>query len=318
MENLCATFKLFGASHFIYLLLSIAVAVTLIVLFRKTDDRNRGVISKVLLFTGVGLVVLEMIGRIAIDGSKFFQSLPVGIWCLFLYIALYTEFSKKLNWVKFGYFITLPLSALSLLIVPNYFTTVAPASLSVISFFLINSILIVYSVLKLLWLDEYLSTKDIMVATMNYLIVICSIHIFNVIMRFVTLDVVANYAGTMGEEYDPLIGWLASFIKVPFLQMLPIIAVLVIIEFVLFVPFHVTKTRKDNKAHMEEVVALGNLKAQSIARKTGKKGGSHVLVNSTEKAQPTQVKRVYNEVKRGGFVSVNKAIQVNHDENKDN
>lgn len=316
MGNLCATFKLFGLPHFVYLFLTIAVSVSLIVLFRNANNRVAGIVTKSLLFTGVGLAVLEMIGRI-IGGSEFFESLPLGVWCVLLYVAIYTEFSRKLNWVKFGYFITLPVSILSLLIVPTYFTTVGSASLATISFFLINAILIVYSVLKLIWADEYLSTKDILVVSMNYLIILCGAHIFNVLIRFTTLDVNANYFGTMGENYDWLIGKLSSVIKVPFLQLLPVIAILVAIEFLLFIPFHVAKTRRDNKAHMEEVVALGNLKAQSIARKTGKRGRSHILINSAEKAQPETRKRVYDDVKRGGFVSVNKAIQVNHDENRD-
>ena len=67
---------------------------------------------------------------------------------------------------------------------------------------------------------------------------------------------------------------------------------------------------------MEELVALGNLKAQQEYRKSGKKsGGSQILVNSAEKAKPATPKNVTNKTS-SGFVSVTKEVKVHKDDNK--
>ena len=64
---------------------------------------------------------------------------------------------------------------------------------------------------------------------------------------------------------------------------------------------------------MEELVALGNLKAQQEYRNSRKLRGSQVLLNSTEKAKPSTPKNVTNKTS-SGFVSVNKEVKVHKDE----
>ena len=75
-------------------------------------------------------------------------------------------------------------------------------------------------------------------------------------------------------------------IPVPFLHQLPIFALVIGIAFVLILPFDIFKTKKDRQSQMEELVALGNLKAQQEYRKSrGNRAGSHILLNSQQKAK---------------------------------
>ena len=69
-------------------------------------------------------------------------------------------------------------------------------------------------------------------------------HIFNIILRFTGIGIHANYFGTMGDSYDILIGWLhsrmpvtATNVAVPLLCIIPLIALLVGVEFLLVLPF---------------------------------------------------------------------------------
>ena len=128
-------------------------------------------------------------------------------------------------------------------------------------------------------------------------------------MRFTTLGVHANYFGTMAEDYDVVIGWISSFIKIPFVNILPLLVVVLGVSFLMILPFDVLKTKKERKDQYEELVALGNMKAQLNSRNRGK---SQVLVRSETKASPATPKKVNTETS-GGFVSVNKQIQTHKD-----
>ena len=64
---------------------------------------------------------------------------------------------------------------------------------------------------------------------------------------------------------------------------------------------------------MEELVALGNLKAQQEYRKSRNSSGSQILIRSEDKARPTNAKNVVNKTS-SGFVSVNKEVKVNRDD----
>jgi len=311
MINLCS-FKMFGGAHIIYVLLAIVLFVGLFFLLRKYDDKVRRFASIALIAVAGLFVVLEMFGRI-IQGMDFFENMPLAPWQIFVYIGVFVEITKRENWIKFGYFIVIPLCALGLFVVPNYYTTVGVGNLSVISYFLGNAIISLYFLLQLIWSGEYLSKGDLLNSYMNYIVIVAFVHILNVIFRFSTYAVHSNYFGTMGEEYDVVMQWLNNLIPVPFVHMMPLIVVVVGLEFLMLLPFDLMKTRKDNREHIEELVALGNLKAQQNARKAGKRGGSQILVRGENKAQPKVQKNDYQSSSKDGFVSVNKMVQTHKD-----
>jgi uncharacterized membrane protein YwaF len=259
-------------------------------------------------------VVLDFVGRL-VSGGEVFDVLPIASYQIFVYIAIFIQFTKRDSWIKFGYFIVIPLCIIELFVIPNSYLELNAFSLSTISYFLCHGLLVLYAILQLVWSEEYLSKKDILNSTINYIIIVAFVHIFNVLIRFSALAVHSNYFGTMGEEYDVVIKLMYRLIPIPFVHLLPLFAVLVGIEFLMILPFDLMKTKKDRKAQMEELVALGNLKAQQIARKSGKKGGSQILVRSEQKAQPTVQKNVTNQMKKDGFVSVNKTVQTHNEDN---
>ena len=313
MGKLCANFNLFGMSHITLMLVSIVLSVALVLLLKKLDGRTRTYVNWGLIGTMGLLVVLEFIGLLA-TGGDFFESLPVSPWSIFVYIAIFVQITQRDSWIKFGYFIVVPLSVISLFVTPNYLTTASAWSLQALSYFLTNGLLVSYYILQLIWSGEYLSKKDILTSFLNYIIIVACVHIFNVILRFTTLGVHANYFGTMGEEYDILNKLLYKFIEVPLVHQLPFFALIIGLGFLLILPFDMLKTKKDRQDQLEELVALGNLKAQQNFRKTGHKGGSQILVNSAEKAKPSVPKNSTNNLNTSGFVSVNKQVNVNKDE----
>ncbi|MGN0960611.1 MAG: hypothetical protein ACI4PF_00260 [Christensenellales bacterium] len=309
MGNLCAMFKIFGLAHFIYLFLAIGIAVALIFVFRKSEGKMRKYAGIGIVATAGFFVLLEFIGEIIVVDNVF-EHLPIKMCQIFVYICIYIEVTKSSSWTKFGYLIILPLTVLTLLFVPNVYLAFNVASLSVISYFFINSLLIAYVILRLIWNDEYLEKKDVLNVTVNYAIILAFAHILNVIFRFSVLGTDANYFGTMGENYDMIIGLIDKIIPIPFVNLIPLIAVLVGIEFLLKLPFDILKTQKERKAQYEELVALGNLKAQAKYRKNNK---SQILVRSETKAQPSTHKTSSGSTNKDGFISINKSVNVNKD-----
>lgn len=314
MVNVMNGFKLFGGTHWVYILIAVVVVVGLYIALRNANEKLQKYVG-VAMVSLLGLfVILDMVGRL-IDGEDFFESLPLAPWQVFAYIAIFVQFTKRESWIKFGYFITIPLTIIEVFIVPNYYIGLTSFSISTIAYFLGHATLIIYSILSLIWSEEYLSKKDILNSTINYVIIIAFVHIFNVILRFSTLAVHANYFGTIGEEYDVVIKFVYGLISIPFVHVIPLIGLLVLIEFLMILPFDLMKTKKDRREQMEELVALGNLKAQQQARKN-KKGGSQVLVRSENKARPDVQKSYSDYSKKDGFVSVNKTVQTHNDEHK--
>ena len=311
MENLCASFTLFGASHWVLMLLAIITAVTLVFVMKNFNDKKIKTSGWGLVGVMLGLTVLEFVGRL-IGGGEFFESLPLDPVNIFVFLCVFVQLKDSLSWIKFGYFISLPVATIGLFIVPNYITLMSSWSLTAIAYFLTIGVVSGYSILQLLWSEEYVAKKDILNSFINYIIIVAFVHIFNVILRFTTLGVHANYFGTMGEEYDVINKLLYKLIPVPFLHQLPIFAVVLGIGFLLIIPFDIFKTKKDRQNQMEELVALGNLKAQQDYRKSGKTGASQILVNSAEKAKPATPKNVTNKTS-SGFVSVTKEVQVHKD-----
>lgn len=305
--------NMFSVMHIIYILAGIALPVILVLALRLIPEKGRKTANIVLLCAMGLFVVLDFVGRL-IGKQPVFDNLPLDQWHAFVYIAIFIGVTKKNSWVKFAYFITLPLSVLALFFPPENVCALGQASLSVISYFMTNALLIAYSIIALIWQDIYISKKDILNSTINYIIIVAAAHIVNVILRFITIAVHSNYFGTMGEDYNTLIGFLYKLIPVPLAQLLPLFAVLVGVEFLLVLPFDILKTRRDRNEQYEEIVALGNLKAQQKMREQSKKQGSQILVNSAEKARPEHPKKSNNEPK-GGFVSVNKQVKVNNEIN---
>lgn len=306
---MCEMFSTFGVSHFIYILIALVIASVLVVTLRKVREdfqKYVGIILTVLM--GV-FVILDVVGMVsAVD--NMWEHLPLNLYHIFVYLAIYTEITKSSSWTKFGYFVVLPISFLALFFPPNIYTAMSQTSISVLSYFIINGLLCAYSILRLIWNDEYASKRDILNSTMNLGIILAIVHIINVLLRFTVLGTDANYCGTMGEKFDMIIGLVDNLIPVPFVNLIPLVAVLVGIEFLLLLPFDIVKTRKDRQEQYEELVALGNLKAQAKYRKSGR---SQILLNSQEKAKPNIQKSTTTSLHRDGFVSINREVTVNKD-----
>jgi hypothetical protein len=145
---------------------------------------------------------------------------------------------------------------------------------------------------------------------MDFLIIIASLHIVNVALRFTAWGLQANYFGTMGEDYDTIIGFIDNFIRVPLVLIFPLIAVLVGVEFLMVLPFVKVRKRRQRQDRIEELVALGNFKAQQ--ENLNSKGRSQILVKSSQKAMPNISKKP-TQIQSGGFVSTIKEIKTNND-----
>lgn len=319
-------FKLFGLAHFIYLILAIGLPVGLFFVLRNfKTNKEQMLAEKILLGATLLFVVLEYVGRIISLGDEFnfFDNLPLNAFQVFLFVGIYAHFSRKIGWIKFDYLIVLPMSLLSLIFVPNFYTTVQAFSLSIISYMLSNSMLITYSLMSLVYTRHDIEHKDVLSSVVTYIILVAIAHIVNVFLRFTAWGLHADYFGTMAENYDILIGLISKLIPVPFVVMLPIFALSVGLSYLAKLPFDVLKSRREKKEQLEEIIALGNLKEQQKYRedeRASRKSKSQILVRSEEKAMPSTPKADKNINIKEGFVKANKDVAVNRtivDENKD-
>lgn len=317
MGRLCANFKVFGGAYFIYLLLAIAIIVTLVLLLRKLNKDKRRIVE-IVLVSLIGLfVILEFVGKmVAMPGYKLGDNLPLNIIDVFAVVALLVLLGHKSTWTKFSYFIITPVCGYSLIFMPKMYETMSAVSLSIVSFVLVNALLLAYGLLNLFWTEEYLEKKDIVNVTTNFLIILAFAHIINVFFRFTTFGLGANYCGTMGENFDTILGWLGSLISWPFVSMLPLIAVLVGVEFLLVLPFDMLNVRRQKQEKLDEMVALGNMKAQQQYRQAHTRTSSQILLHG-EKAKPNKDKDVYNSTSKDDFVKMNKEVKVNKEIRKD-
>lgn len=314
MNTLLTTFSLFGVGYFIYFVLAVAIVLALVLTLRKLSDRSQN-IAKISLISAIGLfVILEYIGRlVGVEQIRIGNLLPLEIFDVFAGISLYFFFSKKSSWKKFGYLVIAPISLYSIIFVPNMYMQMNTISLGVISFYILNALLIANSILYMLWNEEDLEKKDILISSMNYVIIVCIAHLINVFLRFTAWGVHANYLATMGEDFDLVVGFLYSFINIPLLCLLPLVAVLVGVEFLLILPFDLIKTKKDKQSQIEELIALGNLKEQQEYRKKYKTDKSQILVRSSEKAMPKVQKDKSLSSTKDGFVTTTKEVKVNNE-----
>ena len=224
MEKLCATFKLFSFEHFIYIFLAIAISIALVLVLRKFEDKKRMI--QIILVSVMGFfVVLEYIGRIiGVEKFNFFNNLPINAFQIFFVLSLIVLLKQKVSWVKFGYLIILPISCLSIIFIPNFYTTLGTFSLSVLSFVFVNISLIVYTIMNILWCEDDIYHKDVVDTIMNFIVFVGCAHIINVFLRFTGWGLQADYFGTMAEGYNIYIGWISKLIPVPFVCHLPLIA----------------------------------------------------------------------------------------------
>lgn len=320
-------FSLFSWVHFLYLIISIGLPVGLFFVLRNfRTNKEQMIAERILLGTALLFAVLEYVGRIISLGDKFnfFENLPLNAFQVFLFVGIYAHFSRKIGWIKFGYLIALPMTILSLMIVPNFYTTVQAFSLPIISYMLLGSVLVTYFLMSLVYTRHDIEHKDILNSVVTYIILVAIAHIINVFLRFTAWGLNADYFGTMAESYDVLIGLIAKLIPVPFVVMLPIFALAIGLSYLAKLPFDVLKSRREKKEQLEEIIALGNLKEQQKYRedeRANRKSKSQILVRSEEKAMPTTPKADKNINIKEGFVKANKDVAVDRtiiDENKDN
>ena len=331
MNLMCATFKMFGLLHIVYLLLALVIGVGLYFLIRKFEGKLCRYVSIIILSLASVLVIVEFIGRI-LEGGAVGDNLPLNPWNIFVYIAIFVEVTHRESWIKFGYFVVLPLSALSLLVTPTFFNDISATSLSIISYFLINGLLILYSLLQVRWNDVIFSKKDILTCSLNFVMIVACAHIVNVMFGFMQIGAHSNYFGTIGRgfvyledglegmetvnSYNVVIDFASKLIPIPFLHILPLLGIWVGVAFLLLIPFEMGQNRKNKREHIEELVALGNLKAQQEYRKNNSKG-SQILVRGENKARPQVEKNSHGLSQKGGFVSVNKPVNVSNEKRDD-
>lgn len=314
MNLLCSSFKLFGLAYFIYLLISIGAVVGMVFLLKKFNGNIRKYINIALVVLGVLFVFLDMLGRMLyFKGQDIGENLPVNIYHIFVYFCIAIFITKKESLVKFGYFVMLPVILYTLIFVPDYYCLQESLSLSVLSFYIINIVVATFAILNLIWADVYLYKKDVLSSFVNYVIVIASIHIFNVFMRFSAWGVHCDYSGTLGENYDLFTRAFASILPKgygSFVVVFPLILYVLGVGFLMVLPFDAIRNKNDKRLQQEQIIALGNFKAQQSSSKSGK---SQILVRSENKAKPAVEKRVSSSQNKDGFVSVTKEVQVNKD-----
>lgn len=310
MGNLCV-FKLFSVAHIIYFLLSVGIVLGLFFALKKLGERARFIANICMFSSLIFFILLEFIGRIIIiDKYNFFDNLPINFYQIFAVIMTIGFFRKNTKWLKFGYLVVMPIAAFSLIFIPKFYTEYSAFSVSLISYVFSHALLVAIPLVNVFEEEVEVGNRDILDANMNFAIIAGVLHILNVVLRFSFLGVHANYGGTMGEGYDLCLELLSTLIPVPFVFMLPIFAIVVGITFLLAMPLGILKHRRQKQSEIEELIALGNLKAQQEYRQKYKQSSSQIYLKSEEKARPTNDKGVTNKTKTD-FVAQNKEIQVN-------
>lgn len=318
-------FELFSWVHFLYLLIAIAIPVGLFFVLKKANsDKEQMIVERILLATAWLFVVLEYVGRIIyLEDFNIGDNLPFNAFQVFVYLGTYAHFSRKLGWIKFGYLIAMPVSIVSLIFIPNIYTSMASFSLSVVCFVLCNSIIILYSIMSMYYTRYDLEHKDVLNSMITFAIIVAIAHIVNVFLRFTAWGLQADYFGTMAENYNLYICYVSKLIPVPFVVILPLLAVMIGLCYLAKLPFDVLKSRKEKREQLDEIIALGNLKEQQRYReeeRVSKKAKSQILVRSQEKAMPNTPKIERNINSKDGFVKANRDIMVDHsiiEENKE-
>ena len=306
--------KLFSLEYFVYLLLALAIILAMVMFFRNLDEEKQTKL-KVLLIAVMGIfIILEYIGRVvALEKFVLCDQLPIESYHIFFVISLIMIIKKSMRWQRFAYLIMLPISAFSILF-PSVQYLVSPAfSLQVISYMIANISIFALSLMCTIWQPKEVEFKDIFIASTDFAIIIGVVHIINVFLRFTAWGLHANYFGTMGEDYNEVIGFLFDIIPVSFVCIIPLLALLVGLEFLMVFPIHKNQALQDRREKLEELVALGNMKAQQEYRQEKMKNKSQILLRSETKAIPEQSKNVTNK-STSGFVSSVKEVKTNNED----
>lgn len=316
MDKLCTMFSLFSVTHFVYMFVAIFLAVVLFFALKSAEGKARNIFSIVLISVMGLMIILEYVGIIIeFEDFNFLENMPINIHQVFVYICIYLLIVKESSWSKFAYLIMLPICCYELMFVPNRYMLLGEVSLGLIGFVVSNICIIVYSLLKHIWAEDYIGHKDVLNSTINWIIIFSIGHLVNVLLQMTGWGLACNYFGTMGSEYDLLIGWLGSIINIPYLCIIPCLAVLVGVEYLLLLPSKLIKERRESREQLNELIALGNLKAQQAHRdkERRRKERSQILIRGEGKASPSTPKNQYNNTK-SGFVSVNKVIKTDNKE----
>lgn len=321
-------YRMFGWEYFLQLFLAVGIIVAMVYFLRKFQDKPRR-IAQISLISALGFfLILEYVGRVVmISNFKIGNELPFNIHQIFTFISIIAFFMDGTYLKKFAYLVIVPVSVYGILFVPEIYCQGGGFSLAIISYILLNSVLVSNALLNMFWSEDGLRKKDISDAIVTFVFILAIVHVINVILRVSGIGTHANYFGTMGDSYDMVIGWLHSLftnwlmpivpvgessVAVPFLCLLPLIAILVGVMFVMVIPFEMMEYRKKRQENIEELIALGNMKKQQEMREQSKKPKSQVLVRSETKAKPEVQKKVVNK-SDSGFVATTKEIQVNKD-----
>jgi hypothetical protein len=306
--------KLFSVEYFVYLILSVATILAMVV-FLKNCNENKQKIVKIVLVTAMGLfIVLEYVGRIlSLNKFIFFDNLPLDSFHIFFVLSLIIIIKGSMHWQRFAYLIMLPIGVFSILFPSSQYLISSAFSIQVISYMIINVAIVVFSLLSTIWQPKEIEYKDILIATTDFILIVGVAHIINVILRFTFWGLHSNLFGTMGDDYNGAIALLFDWIPVSFVCLLPLIALLVGIEFLLVFPLQKNVSLQDRRARLEELVALGNMKAQQEYREKNEKQESQILLRSDNKATPEQSKNVSNK-STSGFVTSIKEIQTNKED----
>lgn len=310
-------FSLFSLAHFVYIFIAILLVVGMVFVLKKfQSNKEQNLALGILLGAMCFFVVLELVGRIiSIEPFKFFNHLPLNAFQVFVWISIFAYFSRRLSWIKFGYLIIVPVSALSIIFIPTIYITMGSFSLSLVSYVIINALLIVYSIVSLLYTRYDLEHKDVYNSVINLIIIVAIGHIVNVILRFTAWGLQADYFGTMAEGYNSYITWISKLIPIPFVVMLPLFAAMFGVAYLVKIPFDIIKSRKEKQEQLEEIIALGNLKEQQKFReeeRASRKAKSQVLVRPDVKAAPETAKNPTSATSKSDFLNTKKEVRVDN------
>lgn len=311
-------FKVFGLTHWMLMIIGIALSCVLVILLRNIQkEKKQKLVLSILVAFSCLFAVLNFVGRIAsIKKLNIFENLPISTMDVFAYLSIYILLSKKASWHKFAYLILAPMALLGLIIPANVYTQMPMISLSILSYTAQCASLIAFGVLTLIYTNGYLDNRDVFNSLITLIVTVSIAHIVNVFIRFAGWGVNADYFGTMAENYNIVYSSIASVISVPFISYLPIFAILLGIAFLVKLPFDILKTNREKREQMDELVAMGNMKAQQKYREEMRNSNiqknkvqSQILVRSQTVATPNTPKSVNNQgVSKSGFVDTKKDV----------
>jgi len=310
MGKLLSTFKMFSFGYFVYVIVALGLVVGAFFACRNLKKDKQKLVSICLIIGAVFFVVLEYLGRILAGKFNIFYNLPIELFHIMTFSIIITYKSNNAAWARFLYFITIPVTIYSLIFMPELYFKGSGISLLIIGYVLNIVCVLTFSVLTIYWNNLYIEKKDLIGVNITYVMIISSLHLINVYLRFPGWGTVANYAGTMGESYDVIIGLLFKIIPIPFVCILPLLVFLIGIQVLMVIPFDILRKKKAKQQEYDELIALGNAKAQEEAMLKDGPVQSKIIIRSEKKASPKQPKTVKSE-NNDSFLKTNKQVQTN-------